>query len=223
MEKGNKIFIPEINLITVVQAIVDSIRDDLRDGNEKESFLYQILQDYTVSNYQFYKQAKELFLRKNNDKRMLEVRLFFDAHRAELPTIHINLPMESTTENGLGSDEGFAPPLFDDTSLEFIRRYNRRFSSNYQILFSSNNSLEVITMYHVVRAAIIANLGVLELYGFTNLSMSGGDLQLHPDIVPQGVFVRGLNLNFGYEVTAPAIKREKFYTNFILKIKTIIK
>lgn len=224
MQQGNKIFIPELEIYKIITLIVEAIREDLRETTiEEETFLFQILQDSKADGYDFYIQMKEVFLRKKNDSRCLETRLFFDAKRAEVPTIHINLPMESSGENGLGSDEGFTEPLFDDPKLQFIRQFNRRFNSNYQILITSNNSLEVIGLYHVIRAAIIANLGGLEVKGFTNLSLSGGDLQLNPEIIPVTVFVRGLNFNFGYEVTSPALKREKFYTKIFEKIKVIIK
>jgi len=222
MEQAQKIFIPELRIHRIVSLIIEAIREDLIKSPIEETFLFQVLQDSKADGYELYEQMKEVFLRKRNDSRYLDVRLFFDAKRAEIPTIHVNLPQETKGEDGLGSDEGFAPTLFDDNKLEYVRQYNRRFNANYQVLITSNNSLEVIGLYHILRAAIIANLGSLETLGFTNLSLGGGDLQLNPDIIPVTVFVRGINFNFGYEVTAPAIKREKFYTKIFEKIKPII-
>lgn len=222
MELGSKIFIPELELYSVTSKIVEAIRDDYNTAKEEESFLFRIFQDARQDKYKFYEQAVEIFTRKGNDSRELAVRLFFDAKRADLPTIHINLPGESSGENGMGSDEGFRPPLFDDPALEFVRQFNRRFKASYQVIFTSSNSLEVVLLYHAFRAAMIANLGGMEVLGFTNLSLGGNDLILDPSIIPTTVFVRGFVLNFSYEVTAPALVNERFYTDIFAKGTPII-
>ena len=210
------IFIPEIRVHKVVSMIVEMVRQDYKDKNDKkESFLYRVFEDQEIEDYNLYDQAVTLFNKNASDPRELKVRLFFDAQRAELPTIHINLPSENPGDDGLGTDEGFEEPIFNDLNKSYNRVLNRNFQSTYQVIITSSNSLEVVMLYHVLRAAVIGNIPALGVLGFKNLKISGADLILNPNIVPLTVFVRGFSMHFSYEVSVPVIHSEKFYQAFI--------
>lgn len=217
------IFIPEIRVHRVISLILESIRDNYKSvNNKKDSFLFLILKDQCVDGYDFFEQAVEVIMRSPSDPKELKVRLFFDAERAALPTIHINLPSENASDDGLGSDEGFNPTVFDDKRSTYQRVFNRSFQANYQVIFTSANSLETVLLYHVIRAAVIAYLPSLEVLGFKKLKLGGGDLILNPNIVPLTVFVRGFSMHFAYEVAAPQLASERFYKEFIAYAKPTI-
>ena len=74
------------------------------------------------------------------------------------------------------------------------------------MIITSDNSFEVLTMYHVIKAALIANMESLEYYGLRNVKFSGQDLQINDALVPPGIFSRGIGLNLMYEADIPVFR-----------------
>lgn len=216
MDSKKGVFIPEILIHRAISGIVNFVKKDLRENIPEETYLYKLLRDSKVGDYNFFKQAGEIFSREKDKVNQLTVKLFFDSKRAEIPTIHVLLPSESTGQNGLGLDLGHVDPDFDDIGGTQTPYFTRRFKTNYQIVITSNNSLEVIMLYHILRSAVISSMDALSLAGIQNLSLSGGDLNLHPDIVPATVFVRGFNMSFDYDVSAPALTPQLMITDIFV-------
>jgi hypothetical protein len=97
------------------------------------------------------------------------------------------------------------------------------FDVAYNIVITSDNSLEVICIYTLLKSTLIGIFDHIELSGIRNPKLSGQDLQLNSDIVPPHIFVRGVGLNFSYELTVPSIKEEKFINCFNLLYKIDVK
>lgn len=207
---------PEIEVYNYIKGIVSVLKDDLKN-NPENSFIEDFFGDSKVGKYAFAKEIKSLFLRPETSDSYLDVRMFFDARRANIPTIHVTLPYEKggDSADGIGTDEGYEGN--DETPNGSYRKLTRGFSTSYSIVVSTSNTLETIGIYRVLQAALIQYIENMEVDGFMNLKISGGDLQLNPDIVPNGVFLRSINIDFSYKTTVRKILPDKYLREIIAK------
>jgi hypothetical protein len=196
------LIIPEAILLDSLRKGLKLIRDDYttNQGNPPTTLLYKILFGNSVQRYDLFEQAKKVFIADENDPRHLDVNLFFNAKRASIPTIHITLPSEDEKDNALGMSGGFQQPVFSPDGSEFNQVFNRRYNATYNIIVTSDNTLEVVLIYHFMRSFLISLNSHLSLSGLENIKMGGGDLNINSEIVPINVFVRGIKFNFQYNV-----------------------
>lgn len=197
------LIVPEITLQNTIQIILNYIRSDWSANTDKtKTVLYKMWNGVTYGRYSFYTEAQTVFLKEKDDPRYLKVRPSFDTQQAEIPSIFINMPSEQGGPvDGLGIDEGFGDVTYDDDNLTAQENYTRSFSSNYNIVITSDNRNEVIVMYHTLRALLIAFFNHSMFDGLQNPKISGRDLQIHSDIVPKNIFMRALTFSSFYEVT----------------------
>lgn len=218
------IFIPEIELHNTLKAILTLIREDYENRSNKEhTLLYKILGSNRLQRYNLYEQGKKVFLAKEDDPRFLDVQMFFNMKRASIPTIHITLPSEQAGQDGLGIDEGYADPAYDEIPslgdpdvLQTSPNYTRRFDTTYNIIITSDNTNEVILIYHLLRAILIPVFDHLNQVGIENCKIGGRDIQAYPSLVPDSIFMRGLSLSFSYQITSPGIFKQDIIQKIIL-------
>jgi hypothetical protein len=211
------LFIPEIAIKSIIDAILLYIRDDYSTVvNKDDSYLAQLVKGIKLGKYNLYDQAVEVFINrgKGHPKELL-TNLFFNSERASIPTIHIVLLEDATGANGIGVDEGFNSPIYDSISKTTKAVYNRSFDSRIHIVITSENTLEVIVVYSILRAALISTFTDLNLNGFQNLKISGGDLQINPELIPQNIFLKAIHLDFFYDVPAPSIFTNETFADLI--------
>lgn len=215
---AGRINISEIVLFNTIKSILAYIREDYDSTTDKtQSFLYNLLGEVKIGElYDCYEQGKAMFIQKNDNPRYLDVRLFFDASRASIPTIHITLPNETGSGDGIGVDIGYEEAEFDDVRGEYREVNNRMFNATYNVIITSDNTMEVVIMYHVLRASLIAAFAHMELSGLRNPKLSGGDLSINPDLVPIGIFMRSIAINASYEISVPELFAQKMAKKILL-------
>lgn len=191
------LILPEISLLKVLEGLLKWIKYDYEDRLAEEevekSYLYRLFGGVEYNGFNYFEQAKELLTRDDLDQRKMGVRVFFDQSRAHLPTVHITLPGETEDLNGLGYN-------YDGEKFE------RKFSSRYSLIVTSDNYSEVIIIYYTIKALLTSGFMSLEEFGLRNIKIGGGDLQLNQDIVPQNVFYRGVFIDFFYEDCIPSME-----------------
>jgi len=143
--------LPELILKQIIDELLSLITTDYNNASsEEDTFLYQVFNGNVLDGFDFYKQAREVFLRTSDNPRKLETRIMFDASRAKLPTIHVVLPSENLGKNNsLGvnrSDENFVRS--DDVLTPL---YGRSFDIIYQLAVTSGNPMETILIYQGLR------------------------------------------------------------------------
>ena len=200
------ILVPEIIIFEAIRIILETVRDDWENQTDKtKTLLYRDLNGLVYGKrYNLYEQAKAIILPnpENGDSRVLDVRMFFDSQRAKLPTIHINLPADNTAPDSMGIGEAEADVQAGETDDSIRPVFRRKFSAVYNIVITSENSLEVLTIYHFMKARLIALFNHLQSKGLENPSISGHDLTLNSDLVPTHIFARALPISFSYYVEA---------------------
>lgn len=196
----SEIIIPERILLTSLRSLLKLIRDDYNGQVDKnDSYLYRILGTINLDRYKFFDQAKQVLIANNDDPRFLEIQLFFKLTRAGLPTIHITLPNENSGLGGLNIDENFQEQEISDDGLSYRPVYSRRFDTTYNLVITSDNTNEVVLIYHFLRAMLIPLFDHLNASGLEQCRISGSDLNLS-HILPPNIFVRAINLSFSYDV-----------------------
>lgn len=212
------IVIPEIKIIEIIDVILAVVHDDYNSTTDKnKTILYQLLGTTQIGKYNFFKEAVDIFTRGDEHQRKIQTRMMFDAQRAHLPTIHITMPSESPSGDGIGFDQGYVDDDVDMENRKVTPMYTRMFETNYHAVITSDNALEVICIYHVIKGLLISTFSNVEFQGIRNPKFSGQDLQIQTENMPPHIFVRGLGINCSYETTVPSIDKE----NFINKFKAI--
>jgi len=211
------IVVPEIILKTLLDGVLSEIREDFADENdEKKSVLYKLFGGVKIGKWDYFEQARDLFLREKDHPRRLDTRLFFDATRTSIPTMHITMPAENASGDGFGIDEGYQEGTFDPVKQEYTPTFTRMFNTRYHIIITSDNTLEVLLIYHCVRALLISIFESIELSGLRNPKLSGQDIKINSELVPPHIFMRGIGLDVSYEVDVPRFYDEKVISKIII-------
>lgn len=216
-------FLPESILFRFLTLSLQTIRKDLQNVGSKleESILADIFHPLDGMNgYNYLEQCAGILNRPKNHDKALLVRYFFDLTRANLPTIHFNLPGESTGVNqSLGFGAGDSSQYqFDDVDGTRKSSYAREFRATYNIAITSVNPEEVLTLYNLVKAIFISfHEYFTSALGFRNLEIGGMDLNL-PEFQDLGVtlFSRGVQVTFSYLKEVPSMLKEEVIKDLLI-------
>lgn len=198
---------PEIIIQNAVELILAHIRSDWDNNTDKtKTTLYKLWNGVKYGRYDMYAEAQSVFLRKKDDPRLIRVRPSFDKEQANIPTIFVNLPSEEGGfADGLGMDQNEVDVTYDDDNLTYTNNYGRGFSSNYNIVISSENRNEILLIYHTIRALLIPLFNHMMFDGLEVPKLSGRDLQIYSELVPNHIFMRAIGLSISYRVNVDDI------------------
>lgn len=213
------ILIPEILIHTSLKNLIEFIREDYNTNisDPTKSLLYKLFDTNKLERYLMAEQAVSLLITKTDNPRHLDINLFFNAKRAHIPTIHITLPSESEKNNAINVSEGFRDTIYntDDT---YNTTFNRRFVSKTNIIITSDNSNEVVLLFHLVKNLLISLNAHFNMLGLELPKLSGGDIQINQELVPINFFTRAIGLEYEYDVEAQNLFKSEINVMEILGI-----
>lgn len=206
------IFIPERKIYQTLLNLFKFVRVDFAEStSEQSTYLYHLFGGDVDDNknINYFKIAKELFISRNNDSpRKVEVSYGFNSERTDSPTIHILLPSESEQNKGIGNNVGFEDFDIDEELNESTEKLTTSFSSQFNLLLTSNSQIEVIIMYNFLKSMLFALRHDMELNGFQNSTLTGNDMMFNQEFMPN-TFSRNFNLSFTYDFTVSSIFHQK--------------
>ena len=208
------LIIPEVVFFNHLKTILKLIKDDYNDNlsDTTKSILYKTFyQSGALEKFSFYDQLVKILITKKDNPRAFDFSLGFNMEKSTIPHLHITLPNENTSNNGIGLDEGQFDEIFDDDDKTYHKIYTRRFDSQYNFSITSDNMNEVIVLYHFMRSVFIQMIDSMELFGLQQVKISGRDIQLNNQLAPN-VFVRNIALSFSYEVSVQNLNSTDFLT-----------
>jgi hypothetical protein len=209
------LLIPEFNLKTIIDAILLYIRSDY-SSNGDDSYLSKLVNGIKLDKYDIYEQATEVFItRGKNHPQELKCNLFFNTERASVPTVHIMLAEDSTGPNGIGIDPSIDGQVYDVINQTIKETYNRAFDSRISLVITSANSIEAIMIYHILRASLVSVFNDLQFAGIQNPKLSGGTLNINPELVPLNIFYQVINIDYFYDVKVPSIFTQETFAEFV--------
>jgi hypothetical protein len=195
---------PEVIIYNALESVIKYVRRNLSEKeNESDTVLYRLLGEdcdgnkIRMNRWNFFEQAKKIF----TDKQNLSVNFGYNFEVAKIISLHIILPSEEAAESAIGQDEGYIEE--EDSNGNIIPYFTQNFHSNYQIMITSNNSSEVLTVYHILKSLLLMIFPHLEIMGLRLNKLSGNDVLFKDDMMPNGIFHKVLNLNFNYELRVP--------------------
>lgn len=213
---GVAITIPEKIVYQFIKSILRHIKVDINDHiNDKESsILHRMYNGTVLDKFDYYKEAVDLFNRDLDHPRRISVSLAYNHERAKCPQINIVPMSDQPGENELGVGEsGRIEHNYVDEQLgEITPTHMRRFNSQYMIVCSSDSENECLLMYRTIQAMLISTMDAMELAGLRNVKFSGQELKMNYDVIPAGVFVRGIGIQAFHEVEVP-----RFFASGIIK------
>ena len=212
----SNIIVPEIIFFNTLKNILKYIRDDYNNASDKlNTILYRSFGDVGgLERYNFFQQLVKILITKEDDPRRFDFALGFNAQKCATPHCHITLPNENSGQNGLGLDQDDDDNIFDESIDEYKKVLVRRFDSAYNFTLTSDNSNEVVVLYHWLRSIMIQLINHLELSRLEHIVISGGDIQLNSSLVPPTIFIRNISLKFSYDLKI----QELFSTEFLTKL-----
>lgn len=222
------IFIPELKLKALIDSLLAELIRDIQDndtaGTPMNSILFEALDGYNLGEFNLYEQARELFLRTEDHSRKIRVGLFFDSQKAHNPCLHLTLPSEEKGQmDSIGVGEGNEDEYYNEDTGEVSTFHTRSFNTQFRVVITSDNTMEVVILYHVFKTLFISMLDIVELSGFRKVVLGGNDIQVNSNLVPANIFLRALTLSFNYETSVSKIDKQKlinsinFTTNLILE------
>lgn len=196
--------VPEFILLESIDSILNFLKQDIdtfRSSNE--TWIEKVVGDVGIGRYNYLDQALEVFSRAEDHPRKIKTDLMWNMNRNGAPSIHITLPGEGQVPqgNGMGYDEGYLgdqDPSESQLATVGIPTFSRRFSANYGVAITSDNSNEVVLIYNIIKAGLISRNASINLRGLEKFSLGGQDVSLNANISPQ-VFCRTLSVQFDYD------------------------
>lgn len=194
-------------MVTIPEKVLKTTLDYFL-SNITSKYLEAIFGNSSLEGYNYLENSKSIFLKSTHSKRKIETHLFFNRERVGLPTIHIGMPSESEGQgNGISYDSD------EEVEGSVFRNYgNRTYTARYSIVFTSNNTFEVLIMYLVVKSFLIGNVSILELNGLRNPKFSGADILLN-DVISPDIYSRALYIECLYETHAPELELSEKVNN----------
>lgn len=213
----NSIVIPELIIYNALESIIRYIRTDLANNTEdKHTMLYKLLGEdidgkpVKMNRWNFFKQAKKIFQDKNN----LSVNFGYNFEVAKIISLHIILPSESAAESAIGQDEGYGQTVNEEGEVETY--FTQNFNSTYQVMITSNNSSEVMTVYHILKSLLLMIFPHLEIMGLRLNKLSGNDIMFRDETMPNGIFHKVLNISSNYELKVPAMLQSEIVRGIVI-------
>lgn len=217
-------FIPEVSIYKVVESMLKYLSTDFAQStDEKKSVLWYMFGEDSITkerlklgNFDYFEQAKHLLLRNSGDPRMMELAIGYNMERMHMPTMHIMLPSEQPKGAAIGDNEGYEAPIMDTSERTSRAVLSADSSVVYNLLLTSDNSAEVLLMYHFLKVMELTWHEQFELRGFQNLTWGGADIQFNDEMIPANIFHRNFTMGFDYEYEAPALTKTPYGKNFII-------
>lgn len=196
--------IPEQTVKAVVDYILKFLREDYREkADKKDSYLYLLFGQYeNNSSYDYWKNSVALLTRNSDHPRTIETHFFLNRNRFSLPTIHVTINSDANGADGLGFDQSY----IEEGTSGGRETAQREINTRFQIVVTSDNTFEVLIMYHALKCCLIGNNHLLTLNGLQNPSIKGGDIILNDSLNPQGVYARAIFLDCFYTIKAPSFE-----------------
>lgn len=218
---GIGFLMPEVVLYNVLTTIVKVLRKDIEDHpseeTEKDSLLYRLMgvdeegAPLRLNSFNYFKQARKIISKKDN----LQVYFGYNLKALQTLSLCILLPGEEGRYT-IGADEGY---LTDNDGREYL---TQTYESNYQVMLTSENSQEVITMYNIIKSMLLMLVPQMGVMGIMNPRFGGQDIVMQDDLSSVPLFHKAINISFQYEHNVPSLVEKELAKSFAFNAKMVL-
>lgn len=197
------ITIPEHILKSVLDGIILTISNDIMLVSERENtILYRLFGELGVGSFKYYDQAVAMFSFNNGKARRIKTKMSFDGDMSSFPVIYVTTGSDKYNFSGIGMTE--YDQTFGDPDTRIYPKLSTRFTAESSIVIASDSIEEVLILYHVIRAMIIASIVTMSESGLENMKIGGMDIRTEDDLIPKNVFMKAISLEYEYDVIVPS-------------------
>lgn len=180
-----------------MEACLEYVQTDFESKtDEKDSFLYKVLGDTQDGSFNYYEQAKNIFLRKETNPNNIKVALEYPKDKTGLPAYIIREPGKTGgIANSIGKIESFmgGVPMYRDT-----RQYG------LEIMCFSVNMNESILMSEILYALLLGSWDTLASQ-FLKIEFTMKELMMQNNLMPTPIFIRSIGLDLSSEEIVPGL------------------
>lgn len=188
----------------LTDALLKFIEDDFNSHiNEFDSWLYRMLYDASDdSDFNFYKQAKDVFLGTSTSPRKIQTTLGYNKNTNGSPTITIREATKPKgSYNGIGGISNYG--YLNDDNNYGVHQYRDTRKSDFELMVVTNNSLLTILISDVLYALFIGAWETVS-YQFDTFDIVIKDMMVNQD-VNAPLFIKSVGLSCQYENIVPSI------------------
>lgn len=179
----------------LVQSLLDFVQKDCDSLPESQTFLYQMFWGLKDGSFDFYNQARELFLRRNTSPRKITVLMEYPKDKAHFPCIVVREPRKSpkmTPLGGVGEQEVFGVAQYQRESFTTVT------SSNVDLMCISDNFLESVLMGEALYALFEGARNTFE-QEFVNFDFSMSEIIVENQLFPTPIVIKNINITVDEE------------------------
>jgi hypothetical protein len=196
-----------VKLKKIVDALIEFVRTDYETkfalDKEEDTFLYKALYGNVDGDYDFYTQAKAIFLRTAESPRKIRTSLMFNKDIKGHPCIHVREPAKGKGSfNSIGGGLGGNFIENSDGGLDDLYRDTKR--GNYELMITSDNALDTTLICEVLQALLIGAYETLNEM-FSTFDFSTKELMMENNLVPIQLYVKAITIDVQQENFIPSI------------------
>ena len=174
-----------------VQSLLDYVQEDFNSLPETQSFLYQMFWGIQDGSFNFYNQARDIFLRKNTSPRKITVLMEYPKDKAHFPCVVVREPQKSpklTPLGGIGGgNDTFGIPDYEREGFTNIT------SSKVDLMCVSDNFLESILIGEVLYTLMEGARNTLE-QEFVNFDFSMSEIIVENQLFPTPIVIKNISI-----------------------------
>lgn len=200
----------------IVDGLLNYIQYDFESVPENETFLYHMFYGTRDGSFDFYEQAKSIFLRKNTNPRKIQVKMEYPKDKSHMPCIIVREPGRSTDKPApLG---GYGVPTLDQFGAEQYERegFRQPALAKIDLMCFSDNMLESILIGEVLYALLIGARNTFE-EEFAYFDFSTDELIAQNDLFPQPIIIKNVVIEVEDIGNYASIIRPEMVRRFIIE------
>lgn len=200
----------------IVDGLLAYVEYDFNSVPENETLLYYMFYGTRDGKFDFYEQAKEIFLRKNTSPRKITTRMEYPRDKSHMPCIIIREPGRGSGEiDPLG---GFGDPVPDQFGSSGYEREGFRESilSEINMMCFSDNMLESTLIGEVLYTLLVGARNTLE-HEFTKFDFSTNELIAENSLFPTPILIKNVSLSIEDTDRYASIIRPELISHFIIE------
>lgn len=196
----------------IVDGLLEYIQNDFESVPETQSFLYHILWGVRDGSFDFYEQAKDIFLRKAVSPRKIHTTMEYPKDKSHIPCIVVRESNKGGSPSPIG---GFGLAPVDEFGVpEYAREgFRHPIECRIELMCFSDNSLESILISEVLYALFTGARNTFE-EEFNSFNFSCSELIAENSVFPQPLLIKNIVVEVQDIPDFPSIIRPELVKKF---------
>ncbi|MBS0031602.1 hypothetical protein ACTJJ0_30860 [Chitinophaga sp. 22321] len=197
--------IPEVVILDSLTKGLAYIRDNFHANAEADTYLFKLLNGMQIGSYNFYEQAKLLFVNNEDNPRRLALDFEFKFGEIKAPSIVVPATTEMPTAGGewLSMGQGFLYPQDFGMQGPLPTIYTRRKKAMVTLGILTDDGNELLMLYHLLSGVLLSMQLHLSLKGLEQLTVGAEESKYFKE--KSSLLNKALLLSFEYNFSSVAV------------------